>query len=227
MIGMNELEQILEEFMEFGLAPMLMSYSWSFLLSITAYVLSSLGLYTLAKRRGIKNPWLSWIPVVNCWIIGSLSDQYRYVVKGQVKNKRKALLALNTIVVIVAISVLVISIVMVVRITGTMQNTPMDLVNGKIVELVMGPVIAWVVLFMVYFAMAIAVMVVHYIAMYDIYTSCDPQNNILFLVLSILFSITEPFFLFFNRNKDGGMPPRKPEPTYIPPRDPEMNPEYL
>ena len=31
----------------------------------------------------------------------------------------------------------------------------------------------------------------------------------LFLVLSILFGVTEPFFLFFSRNKDDGMPPRK------------------
>ena len=30
-----------------------------------------------------------------------------------------------------------------------------------------------------------------------------------YVVLSILFGITEPFFLFFNRNKDKGMPPRK------------------
>ena len=40
---------------------------------------------------------------------------------------------------------------------------------------------------------------------------------LLFLVLSIVFSVTEPFFLFFNRNKDGGMPPRRPDPVCIPP----------
>ena len=36
----------------------------------------------------------------------------------------------------------------------------------------------------------------------------------LYLVLSILFSPTEPFFLFFNRDKDQGMPPRKRQPVY-------------
>ena len=57
--------------------------------------------------------------------------------------------------------------------------------------------------------------------MYDLYTSCSPQNNVLFLVLSIFFTVTEPFFLFFLRKKDGGMPPRRtaPQPqTYIPPQ---------
>jgi hypothetical protein len=36
----------------------------------------------------------------------------------------------------------------------------------------------------------------------------------MFLVLSILFQVTEPFFLFLNRNKDLGMPPRKQQPVY-------------
>ena len=34
--------------------------------------------------------------------------------------------------------------------------------------------------------------------------------------VSILIGITEPFFLFFNRNKDGGMPPRRQESAYVP-----------
>ncbi len=44
------------------------------LLSIVSYVLFSLGLYTVAKRRMINHPWLSWIPVANIWILGSLSE---------------------------------------------------------------------------------------------------------------------------------------------------------
>ncbi len=35
------------------------------LLTVAGYILSSLGFYTLAKRRGIRHPWLSWIPVAN------------------------------------------------------------------------------------------------------------------------------------------------------------------
>ena len=50
------------------------------LVSVAAYVLTSLSLYTIAARRQIANPWLSWIPVVRIWVLGSLSDQYRYVV---------------------------------------------------------------------------------------------------------------------------------------------------
>ena len=52
------------------------------LIGIATYVLSALGLYTIAKRRGLNHPWLAWIPVASAWIVGSLSDQYRYVVNG-------------------------------------------------------------------------------------------------------------------------------------------------
>ena len=119
MTEMYEFEQIMEDLMSDGLAPLLLTNSWSFLLNIAAYVLTAIALYTLASRRGIKNAWLSWVPVINCWIIGSLSDQYRYVVKGEVKNKRKALIILNIINWILALAMIVISIVMVVTVANT------------------------------------------------------------------------------------------------------------
>ena len=62
------------------------------LLAIASYVLTALALYTIARRRGLRNPWLAWIPVANSWLLGSLSDQYRYVVKGEHKSKRIILL---------------------------------------------------------------------------------------------------------------------------------------
>ena len=66
-------------------------------LGIAAYVLLGLGLFALAKNRRIQNPWLAWIPVGNLWLLGCISDQYQYVVNGQVTNKRKALLVLNIV----------------------------------------------------------------------------------------------------------------------------------
>ena len=74
------------------------------------------------------------------------------------------------------------------------------------------------------FGVNIAVMVIRYMALYDVYTSCDPQYNVLFLVLSIIFQVTEPFFLFFNRNKDLGMPPRRQEHYEAPPQEPQWQP---
>ena len=217
MSDYHEFEYFMEEFMEFGLAPILLSNSWSFLLSIAAYVLTSLALYTLARRRCIKNAWLSWIPVVNCWIIGSLSDQFRYVTKGEVKNKRKTLLILNIVTWIFSLAMIVVLIVMFVNLAnGVIIGTDEE----ELLQSVLGPLMGIFGLCIPMIGVVIATAVVRYMAMYDIYTSCTPKNNVVFLVLSIIFSITEPFFLFFTRDKDEGMPPRRQQPVYEEPQQP-------
>ena len=219
----HEFEYVLEDLMDAGLGYTLFANFGSTVLSIAAYVLTALALYTLAQRRGIKNPWLSWVPVVNCWIVGSLSDQYRYVVKGEVKNKRKILLILNIINAVLAIAMAVIAVVMVLGAVSSAMG-PFD--EEQLGELLLS--MAGILLLCLPIAgISIAVAVIHYMAMYDIYTSCTPRNNVIFLVLSIIFSITEPFFLFFTRNRDDGMPPRRQDPVYEAPQEPWDNTEYL
>ena len=206
------------------LLPFLTSAFPSTLLGIATYVLSSLALYTLATRRGIDKAWLSWVPVLNVWIIGSLSDQYRYVVKGEVKNKRKTLLILNIITWVISLAMIIIAIVMAVGAAGAAMS---GVAEAVLMETVLGPVIAILCLCLPLMIVGITTVVIRYMAMYDIYTSCTPQNSVVFLVLSILFSVTEAFFLFFTRNKDDGMPPRKAEPVYEAPQEPYSNTEYL
>lgn len=65
--------------------------------------MEAVALYTIAKRREINKPWLACIPVVSGWILGSVSDQYRYVTKRKVKNKRKWLLGLSILGVVLAV----------------------------------------------------------------------------------------------------------------------------
>ena len=218
-----EIEPYLDEFMEYGLGAGLLTNGFSSMLGIATYVLTALALYTMAQRRGIKNAWLSWVPVINCWIIGSLSDQYRYVVKGEIKNKRKTMLILN-IINWVLTAVLVIGIV-VMAVMGI--QSAMGPYSDDIFGTVIGAVAGVALLSLPIVGISIALAVIRYMALYDIYTCCQPQNNVLFLVLSIIFRITEPFFLFLCRDKDEGMPPRKQEPVYTPSQEPWNDPEYL
>ena len=201
--------------------PALISGIPSGLFGIASYVLSSMALYTLAKRRGIAKAWLSWVPVVNVWILGSLSDQYRYVVKGQYKNKRKSMLILSILLWILGVAMTAVGGVLVAgAITGAMRG-----VSEKVMlESVLGPALGLCGLAVPVIGIAIALTIIRYMALYDVYTSMDPTSNVLFLVLSILFSFTECFFLFFSRNKDEGMPPRKQEPVYTAPQEPRWQP---
>lgn len=194
-----------------GMLSALVSSIPSVLFSIAAYVMTSLALYTMAQRRGLNRPWLAWIPVVNCWIVGSLSDQYRYVVKDEIKSKRKVLLILQLIQAVLSTAVMAVAVAMIFGAVGSLMRGASE---EQILESILGPAVSIVGMSLPLAGVAIAYVILRYMAMYDIYRSMDPANCVLYLVLSILFGVTEPFFLLFNRNKDLGMPPRRQEPVY-------------
>lgn len=186
----------------------LFGLTWSTLptlISIAVYVFTALGLYTLAQRRGLRHPWLAWIPVANVWILGSLSDQYRYVVRGQVRSKRKVLLTLNIISAVMGLVMTVVIVAAVIRCVFSFRGAS----ETEIVNALMGSIMGVLALCVPWAGVAIASAVLSYMALYDIYTSCDPANNTVYLVLSILFGFTQAIFLFLCRNRDDGMPPRR------------------
>ena len=185
-----QFENMLDQLLNFGRLSALFQVP-SFTLGIAAYVLTALALYTLAKRRGIENAWFSWVPVLKLWMIGSLSDQYRYVVKGQVKSKRKVLVVLSIISMVLTVAIVIVSGMAVAQVAASVfTNVSEDVLMGRIV----GLILTVCALALPLAGVGIASMVIQYMAIYDIYTSCDPENSVLFLVLSIVFSITQPFF---------------------------------
>ena len=195
------------DYLESGLWLVLRSlFGTPMLLSIAGYVLTALALYTIARRRGLKNPWLAWIPVADCWLLGSLSDQYRYVVKGEHRSKRKILLFFRVLITIMWNSLMGLLANLFFHAFGSMFWGSM---NDDQIFQILHQAMNLLVLCLPLMGISIAYAVFRYMALYDIYKSLDPENCVLFLVLSILFGITEPFFLFFSRVKDGGMPPRK------------------
>lgn len=159
--------------------------------SVASYVLHSLGLYTIANRRGIHNAWLAWVPLGNLWTMGSISDQYQYLVKGKIKNRRKVLLGLSIGFVAVYIAWLVATVT---SMFANQELTTVAYMFGGMFALL---------------TVAIVLTVLQYIAYYDLFHSCHPGNAVLYLVLSIIFPVTTPFFVFACRKKDLGMPPRK------------------
>ena len=203
-----------EEEMFMGLLSGLFTGVPSMLFSIAAYVLSALALYTIARRRGLRSPWMAWVPVANSWIIGSISDQYRYVVRGENRSKRKSLVVLSILSAVFTVALVVLFVVLVV---SAANNGMRGVSEQEMLSDLFGLLMAMLGLCLPLAAVAIAFAVIRYMALFDIYRSLDPSNSVMYLVLSIVVGVTEPFFLFFNRNKDTGMPPRKQEqPAYIP-----------
>lgn len=174
-------------------------YLAAMVFSVVSYVLLSIGYYRIARRRGIYHPWLAWLPIGNMWILGSISDQYQYVAKGRVRNRRKALVWLM-------VGMYVASICLCIGAFSTMFNAMI----GAAPNTATGANVAILLLAsMVISVISIVAVILQYMALYDLYASCDPSNKVLYLVLSIVFSVTMPFFVFNCRRKDFGMPPRK------------------
>ena len=195
--GEAEIMAFLEEF-----GPMIIGVVIAFSLlvmiwGILVYVLTALGLHTVAKRRGIQNPWLAWIPIADSWILGSISDQYQYVVKGKVTNRRKIMLGLSIGTLCVGGVSYVVQTLTTILGAGELETMGLLVVLTMLVGLTNA-------------VLSITNVVFTHIALYDLYSSCCPENNVLLLVLGIIFGVLRPFFIFFNRNKDRGMPPRKP-----------------
>lgn len=178
----------------FILVVSLLMYLAMIAFAIVSYVFSSLGIYTIAKRRGIRQPWLAWIPIGSMWTVGSISDQYQYVTKGNVRNRRKVLLGLY-IGLLAALFIALLS-----MFVGMIVSA---FVDAMLIVLVV--VLSWVAILV----LEIVLLVYYYIAMYDVYRSCNPDNAVVNLLLSIFVSVATPFLIFACRSKDLGMPPRK------------------
>ncbi len=186
-------------------------------LSMASYVLHSLGLYTIASRRGIRNSWLAWIPLGNLWILGNISDQYQYIVKGKVKNRRKLLLGLTIGAVVVCFFLMG---------TFVLGLFLTEGVGGEIATGILLIVLSAILIA----AVSITLVILEYMCLYDLFRSCEPSNAVLYLLLSIFFTVMMPIFVFLCRKKDLGMPPRKqpaPQQVVVPTVEPIVDPTVV
>lgn len=169
------------------------------LFSLISYIFGSIGLCVMARYRGLRHGWLAWLPIGNAWLLGSISDQYRYVVKGQIYSRRKTMLGLS--IATYAISAAVDAVTFLLPEEGVAILPPVwtPILYAALMLLACGMLVLSVIL------------TVHtYIAYHDVFVSANPDTGAARLVLGILFPFLLPFFVFAARKKDYGMPPRRP-----------------
>ena len=192
------------------------------------YIFTALGMFNIGKKRGLKNPWLAWIPVASSYFTGTVADEYaeRYENK---KTNLKTTLVVMTIITAIASGI-------------TNALTPMDYGGFSSYG---GQEIAFA-LIAVFVLMPISIIsaVFSFIALSKIYKWISNASTVM-LVLSIIFPIIIPFCLFFNRNKFSihtqeqpyGQTPSAtqnttiqqsdipPQPSYTPPQDSYVPPQ--
>ena len=196
---------------ELGLPEEVVSFFFTFfigaiavsaVIGIAIYLLESISVYKMAKSAEIKNPWLVFIPVANDWVFGTLAEKYKK--KNGTKSARFGIIlpVLEGIVLIESIALTIFTVISVKEITGyalDAVNTSAEMAPEQFMSLI--PVI---ILYFALIAVAIAYAVVFFIALWRVYSSFDKSNATLYIVLSVIFTISVPIILFIIRN-------RKPE----------------
>ena len=203
-----------------------------FVVSIAIYVLQALGLYTIANRRGIQNPWLAWIPLGAVWILGSIHDDYM-ARRGQKKKLRVAILALYIAIVVLSAAVLTISFTTLLNVLS--EDEIMEILNFSInpsgdlytpseeelfaqitekleTRLTNEMADSLVEMSLVVFALSlaflgvfIAAFVLECICVYNVFESCEPSTKLMYFLIGLFVNLW-PVFLFIVRNKDLGLP---------------------
>lgn len=178
-------------------------YNASDVISIAVYVFTAFAIYTIAKRRGIANPWLAWVPFAQYWMFGSVADHYRKVALGKETNKRKVLLLLRIVVAVLAVGMIVSLVGSLLSLLNAGYNNFED---PEYLRAVLESMAGAAIIALLMIGVSIASFVVECMALNDIYRSCEPENATLYLVLSIFIGIARPIFLMICRDNDKGMP---------------------
>ena len=178
---------------------------------LVGWILSSVGLHKVAKRRGIAHAWVAWLPIGREWVLGSVSDQYQHLVQGKITARRGILLILEVASIVVGI----------VYVVTTAMAEIMAVADGS----VGGVLLAVGIPYLLFLGVAVTNMVFYQICNFDLYRSCKPESAVVFLVLGIVLPVCQPFFYFACRKKDLGMvvpQPVTPEPAELPRANPEF-----
>lgn len=213
---------------------------WPGALGLVCYIFGSLGIYGMSRRLDTATPGLAFVPFARHYALGRMAEYYddgtgkrpaRYRILLLVFSIISAVLSCVTIGLVLAVVIASVASSGVFDDWNSLlhySSYDYDLLGGRDYDYYFNGADALVGLIvpLILCALALAVfeilfVVFRYIALYRVFKIFSPDNATLFLVLSILFSVTEPFFLFALRNRTpvirssfayGGMPYAAPYP---------------
>ena len=164
------------------------------IMNIIPFVLTAIGYFCIARRRKIKSAWIAFVPVVNLWVLGSISDHYQWRVNGTHRRFRIWLPA-------AAACMMVLVVLIVAGISAIPIDRFVDFETGAGVLL-----LSFLFMFegLLCVGLLMAFMALRFAVLYDLYRSSLVKHSAIFLLLSIFAAVTEPFLIFYCRNKDHG-----------------------
>ncbi len=170
--------------------------------AVIAYIFEARAMYTMAARRNIARPWLSFIPVANSWILGKIADDYEKRANGAETRHARKLVTFK----IILLAVLVLFFIALSVLSSVAINAA---INGEAAGSLFGGEYSdyaiMILLSIIPVLAACLYEIFSFIALYKTYRSCCPSRTPLYFTLSVLFGIA-PFLMFSVRERTEGLP---------------------
>lgn len=173
------------------------------LIALASWIMRSIALTHLGNRRGVKAPWLVWLPIVGPWTIGALADDYD--ARNGIKRHWRVVLLVCSILVAALYSSSYGSAF------GEVSELAYEAEYGMFSDTMEDVLKAIILLYAGLVGSAIISMVQYactYICLFKVYESTLPRWAVLCFILSIFVPLAEPICLLIAMNK--GYPDKAP-----------------
>lgn len=177
---------------------------FTLLVVVALFLAKAFSLYKMAQATDTPNAKLSFVPVANYRIFGSIAEKY------QAKNGKKAAkfgvitFALKIAVLVLAVLLICLSVYAVLAIVANAETAIAE--DKKMTMDMFSSLIPVVITYFVLVVASLAFNVVYFIALWRIFAVFSFKQAAIFLILSIIFGIGSIFMLFVKDNKPNYAP---------------------
>ena len=176
-----------------------------------AYIFVSLGGQRMARKVGMSNPWMFWIPCANVYAMGNLADTQATLCEGKNTTYRKKMLAWTIVVACISIVwAIAFSVYMVVAAANGLldENGQLVTLDGANMQSLIGPSLFFLLTSLAFLVLYIVYVVIYYKALYRIYKLYAPDGAVGLVVLSIFVTVAIPAVFLSLSKREPVLPPR-------------------
>ena len=176
-----------------------------------AYVFVSLGGQRMARKVGMSNPWMFWIPCANVYAMGNLADTQATLCEGKNTTYRKKMLTWTIVVACAAIPwAIAYTVFMVAAAANGLldENGVLITLDGASLEPLIGPTLFLLAVSLVFLALYIVYVVIYYKTLYRIFKLYAPNGAAGLVVLSVFVSVAIPAVFLKLSEREPVLPPR-------------------
>jgi len=191
------------------------SISINIFIMIVTFLLTGLAYYLLAKKRNISKPWLAWVPLIQTYMIGKISDDINAKYNKRTHRGRWTLIFTITYIMFLIIAIVFIA-TLFINIISSIDLSSLDIISSEISNdtqsvmtslfsgINMALIVAILICGIVFVVTAVISIVFQMISCYSIYYEYNNNKKaLIYLVFSIIGliligSILAPIFVFIS-----------------------------